>query len=58
MTTWVRTQALDTDQWVSVSSDLLAEPEVTEALSVYITDQLFTQVDVAGHQEGRIIPSG
>ncbi len=47
MTTWVKTQALDTDQWVSVSSDLLDEPEVTEALSLYIVDQLFTQVDVA-----------
>jgi hypothetical protein len=51
LTTWVRTQALDTDQWVSVSSELLDEPEVTEALSLYITDQLFTQVDVAGELE-------
>jgi hypothetical protein len=51
LTTWVRTQALDTDQWVSVSAELLDEPEVTEALSLYITDQLFTQVDVAGELE-------
>jgi hypothetical protein len=51
LTTWVRTQALDTDQWVSISNELLGEPEVTEALSLYITDQLFTQVDVAGELE-------
>jgi hypothetical protein len=51
LTTWVRTEALDTDQWVSVSGDLLAEPEVTEALALYITDQLFTQVDLAGELE-------
>jgi hypothetical protein len=51
LTTWVRVQALDTDQWVSISNELLDEPEVTEALSLYITEQLFTQVDVAGELE-------
>jgi hypothetical protein len=51
VTTWVRSQMLDTDQWVSISNELLDEPEVTEALSLYITEQLFTQVDVAGELE-------
>jgi hypothetical protein len=51
LTTWVRVQALDTDQWVSISNELLEEPDVTEALSIYITEQLFTQVDVAGELE-------
>jgi hypothetical protein len=51
LTTWVRTQMLDSDQWVSISNELLEEPEVTEALSLYITEQLFTQVDVAGELE-------
>jgi hypothetical protein len=51
VTTWVRVQALDTDQWVTISNELLDEPEVTEALSLYITDQLFTQVDVADELE-------
>ncbi len=51
MTTWVRSQALDTDQWVEVSSDLLSEPEVQQALALYISDQLFTTVDVAGELE-------
>jgi hypothetical protein len=51
LTTWVRSQMLDTDQWASISNELLEEPEVTEALSLYITEQLFTQVDVAGELE-------
>ncbi|MAT05394.1 MAG: hypothetical protein CL424_10180 [Acidimicrobiaceae bacterium] len=54
MTTWARTQALDTDQWVEVSGELLNEPEVQEALAVYIADELFTNVDVAAELESRL----
>jgi hypothetical protein len=54
MTTWVRTQALDTDQWVELSSDLLNEPEVQAALASYLSDQLFTTVDIAGELESRL----
>lgn len=48
LTTWVRTQALDTDAWVEVSGQLLAEPEVQQALASYLTDELYSQVDVTG----------
>lgn len=54
LTTWVRTQALDTDQWVEVSGDLLNEPEIQEALAQYLSDELFTTVDVAGELESRL----
>jgi hypothetical protein len=54
MTTWARTQALDTDQWVELSGDLLNEPEIQEALALYLSDQLFTTVDVAGELEARL----
>ena len=54
MTTWVRTQALDTDQWVEVSGELLNESEVQEALALYLADQLFTTVDVADALESRL----
>jgi hypothetical protein len=54
MTTWARTQALDTDQWVELSGDLLNEPEVQEALALYLSDQLFTTIDVAGELESRL----
>lgn len=51
LTTWVRTQLLDTDEWVAVSSELLAEPEVQEALSTYLTNQLFERVDMQSEFE-------
>ncbi len=51
LTTWVKTQALDTDEWVTTSSELLADPEIQEELSVYLTDQLFSVVDVAAELE-------
>jgi hypothetical protein len=54
LTTWVRTQALDTDQWVELSGDLLNEPEVQEALAQYLSDELFTTVDIAGELESRL----
>jgi len=43
---WVWAQALDTDDWVQTSSDLLAEDEVTESLSTYLVDELYANVDV------------
>ena len=54
MTTWARTQALDTDQWVEVSGELLNEPEVQEALALYLSDQLFTTIDVTAELESRL----
>jgi hypothetical protein len=44
--TWVRVQALDTDAWVSLSDQLLDEPEVQSALAVYLVDELYRQLDV------------
>lgn len=46
LTTWVRAQLLDTDDWTEVSSELLAEPEVQAALSTYLANQLFERVDL------------
>ena len=54
MTTWARTQALDTDQWVETSGELLNQPEIQEALALYIADELFTYADVAGALESRL----
>ncbi len=44
--TWVKVQALDTDAWVSLSDQLLDEPEVQSALAVYLVDELYRQLDV------------
>jgi hypothetical protein len=56
LTVWVKRQALDTDAWVDVSSELLEDDEVRQALSVYIVDQLYTNVDVEARLEQRLPP--
>jgi hypothetical protein len=45
---WVHRQALDTENWKSTSSKLLADEQVQAALAPYMVDQLFTNVDVTG----------
>ena len=57
LTVWVERQALDTDAWVDVSTELLEDDEVREALSVYIVDQLYTSVDVEARLEQRLPPN-
>ena len=43
---WVNRQALNTDNWTKTSSNLLANKQIDEALSVYLVNQLFSSVDV------------
>lgn len=45
--TWVDRAALDTDNWVAASDELLADPLVREAVSVFVVDQLYASIDVA-----------
>jgi hypothetical protein len=52
---WVDRAALNTDNWVDASDELLAEPVVREAIAVYVVDQLYTNVDVAA-QLGDLLP--
>ncbi|MCH7788982.1 MAG: hypothetical protein IH940_06020 [Acidobacteria bacterium] len=54
VTTWVRVQALDTDSWVSVSSELLEEQEVREAVSTFVVDELYASVDVTAEIEEQL----
>jgi hypothetical protein len=52
LTTWVNRQMLDNDAWSKASADLIEDPQVREGVSVYLVDQLYTNVDVgAGLQE-------
>ncbi len=46
LTIWVNRQALDTDSWVNASTELLADDEVREALSIYLVDELYSASDV------------
>jgi hypothetical protein len=52
---WVDRAALDTDNWVDASDELLADPEVREAVSVYVVDQLYANIDVA-EQLNNLLP--
>jgi hypothetical protein len=45
LTLWVKRQALDTDSWVNTSSALLEDDEVRGALSIYIVDELYANLD-------------
>jgi hypothetical protein len=45
LTLWVKRQALDTDSWVDTSTQLLADDEVRQQLSVYLVDQLYSNLD-------------
>jgi hypothetical protein len=51
LNSWVDRQALDTDQWVSVTDDMLADDDIRAALSTYLVGELFRTVDVAGELE-------
>ncbi|MBK5229553.1 MAG: hypothetical protein JJE27_00100 [Thermoleophilia bacterium] len=45
---WADRQLLQTDRWTETSTELLERPAVRDALSAYLVDQLFTNVDVSG----------
>ena len=45
LTVWVQRQALDTDSWVNTSSQLLEDDDVRSALSIYIVDELYANLD-------------
>src|SRR5262250_2197095 len=51
---WVKRQALDTDNWVETSSNMLENDQIREALSVYLVDQLYANVDVQARLEQRL----
>ncbi len=56
LTVWAKRQALDTDKWVATSSRLLEDDEIRGALSVYLVDQLYANVDVAAELQARLPP--
>jgi hypothetical protein len=54
LTVWANRQALETDRWVATSSRLLEDDEIRGALSLYLVDQLYTDVDVAAELRGAL----
>ena len=54
LTTWVDRQMLDTQSWADASAELIEDPEVRDAVSVYLVDQLYANVDVPAELEDRL----
>src|SRR5213596_3693868 len=44
---WVKRQALSDENWANASSKLLENDEIRNAISVYIVDQIYANVDVS-----------
>jgi hypothetical protein len=57
LTVWVKRQALDTDAWVDTSSQLLEDDDVRQALSVYIVDQLYENLDPQATLQAELPPN-
>ena len=53
---WVKRQALSTDNWTNASGRLLEDQRIRSALSVYIVNQVFTNVDVTQRLQQRLPP--
>jgi hypothetical protein len=49
---WVQRQVLDRDEWVDTSVDLLENDDVRRAIGLYLIDELYANVDVAGEIQG------
>jgi hypothetical protein len=54
---WVKRQALSTDNWTNASSQLLADPDIRNAISVYMVNQLYDNVDVGQALAERLPPA-
>jgi hypothetical protein len=54
LTTWVKRQMLDNASWQKASADLIQDPAIQDALSVYLVNQLYGNVDVAGQLEQKL----
>jgi hypothetical protein len=54
---WVKRQALETDTWTNTSTKLLENHEVKEALSAYMVEALYENVDVQGELAGALPPA-
>jgi hypothetical protein len=53
---WVKRQALSTDNWTDASSELLENSEIRSAISVYLVNQLYDNVDVGDALAARLPP--
>ena len=48
LSSWANQQALDNDNWRETSQEIIENPKVAPALSAFVVDQLYSNVDLAG----------
>ncbi|MGK2931248.1 MAG: hypothetical protein ACSLFD_00475 [Solirubrobacterales bacterium] len=53
---WANRQALNTDNWVDTSDQVLQNPEVQDQLSEYIANQITANVDIRDEIAGQLPP--
>jgi hypothetical protein len=53
---WVKRQALSTDHWTNASSQLLENEKIRGAISVYLVNQVYQNIDVPTALEQRLPP--
>lgn len=56
LSTWLLRQTLETDTWNQTSEKMVQNEEIRQALSVYLVDELYANVDVKAEVE-RLLPS-
>src|SRR5215207_1088585 len=53
---WANRQALETDTWTDTSAELLEDEDIQTAVSDFMVDALFTNVDVETELQQRLPP--
>ena len=51
---WVQRAVLDSDEVANTSDEILSDPDVQQALSIYLVDQLYANVDVTGEIQEKL----
>src|SRR5215213_7048048 len=57
LTTWVHRQVLDNDSWRKASAELVQDPAVRDAVSVYVVNELYDNVDLPAALGERLPPN-
>jgi hypothetical protein len=55
-TVWMKRQLLDTDNWTTTSSELLANDQIRGAISQKLVDELFLRINVESQLQQRLPP--
>jgi hypothetical protein len=56
MNVWVKRQALSTDNFTNASAQMLENDQIRQAISVYVVNQVYANVDVSAALEQRLPP--